>query len=148
MVLTAAPVMTLEEYTRLFDEKGAFELIEGEIILMPQKKFGDNDLENMLAFAMNAIAIPQKIGRTYVETPFILPDAENPNWVRGSRIPDVMFVRRERRAEYLEGKPDWKNEPLALVPDLVVEIISPTDVYLEVSKKFKRIYRMGSKLFG
>lgn len=145
MVSTVTHAMPLEEYMRIFEEEGAFEFIEGEIIFMPQKQFGDNHLANVLSFSINSLTIPQKLGVAYVETPFILPDAANADWIRGSRIPDIMYIKQSRITEYRKNTPDWRTKPLALVPDLVVEIASPTDKYLDVVDKVERYLHDGVK---
>jgi Uma2 family endonuclease len=66
---------------------------------------------------------------------FILPDTYDKNWVSGSRIPDVMFVRREKLEAYKQQNPDWEDKPYILLPDLVIEIVSPNDSYTEIDDK-------------
>lgn len=146
MVATSVNGMTLEDYKRLFDEEGAFEFIEGQITFMPQKTSGDNYRANMLALAINNWAAPQNRGIAFVETPFVVPDAENQGWIKGARIPDVMFIRQELLNDYAQHNPEWDENPFALIPDLVVEFISPSDKYLDVSKKIQTYLRDGVRL--
>ncbi len=42
--------------------------------------------------------------------------------------------------------PDWKSKPVILVPDLVVEIISPTDRYSDVQDKIELYLHDGVKV--
>ncbi len=146
MVATVASHMSLADYMRIFEEEGAFEFIEGQIIFMPQKTSGDNYRANMLALVINQWAAPQKRGIAFVEMPFVLPDTEQADWIRGSRIPDMMFIRQENLSAYDENTPDWDNKPLAVIPDLVVEFISPTDKFVDVSRKIETYLRDGVKL--
>ncbi len=142
MDFVANTIMSIEEYMRLFDEKGAFEFIEGEILVVAQKKFGDNYRANKLSEALSKEAQ----GVSLVETPFVLSDAENPNWIRGSRIPDVMFIKQARFDAYCANTPDWDDKPLALVPDLAVEFISPTDKYADVIQKIDTYLQDGVQI--
>jgi Uma2 family endonuclease len=59
-----------------------------------------------------------------MEATFILE--EKPRWVKGSRIPDVMYYTRERNEE-LEASPNWQKYPATVVPNIVVEVVSPSD---------------------
>lgn len=58
-----------------------------------------------------------------------------PNWVTGSRQPDVMFSTAERINAYKEANPDWKRKPYVLVPDLVVEVMSVNDDPADLTRK-------------
>ncbi|MEO8397222.1 MAG: Uma2 family endonuclease, partial [Chloroflexota bacterium] len=71
----------------------------------------------------------------FFESTYVLPDRYDSNWVTGSRIPDLMFVSAERWSAYLAANPDWRDKPYLLVPDLVIEVISPTDVFSKVDEK-------------
>lgn len=139
--------MSLEEFMRLFDEEGPFELIDGErIAYIPTKMFGNFRLANRLALTFNVFAVPKSIGEAFVEGTFVMPDAARSNWIKGSRIPDVMFIGFERIQEYRQNHADWETMPLALVPDFAIEIISETDNYSDVIKKVGDYLRDGVKL--
>jgi Uma2 family endonuclease len=129
--------MSLEDFMRLWAEEGPFELIDGERIPVMAQVFGASNIANNLAFALNAYCIPKEIGKAFTETTFVLVPFGTPNWVKGSRIPDVMFIRAKILAEYKTEHPDWEIYPLALVPDLAVEIVSNEDDYLVVMKKVR-----------
>lgn len=67
-----------------------------------------------------------KLGRVYAaETGFKL--SSDPDTVRA---PDVAFVSQERLEQIGKVKGYWPG-----APDLVVEIISPNDIYAEVEEK-------------
>jgi Uma2 family endonuclease len=48
-----------------------------------------------------------------------------------------MFVTADRLKALVESDPDWYKKPLTIVPDLVVEIMSPTDRFSNVLRKVK-----------
>jgi Uma2 family endonuclease len=80
-------------------------------------------------------------GTIYFELAYVL--TYKAKWVKGSREPDVMFYRADRLAAYQAEHPDWESKPFILVPDLVVEIISATDLYTEVEAKVQRYLEDG-----
>jgi Uma2 family endonuclease len=47
-----------------------------------------------------------------------------------------MFYTGKRVQEFIRNIPD-KNMPLALVPDLVIEVLSPTDTFSQVDEKVR-----------
>jgi Uma2 family endonuclease len=72
-------------------------------------------------------------GEAFSEAPYVLVEAKN--WVKGSRVPEVMYCSAERLKAYREQVPDWKSKPLILVPDLVVEVVSANDRYTDIQSK-------------
>jgi Uma2 family endonuclease len=71
----------------------------------------------------------------FSEMTFVLPDSTDSNWVTGSRTPDLMVYLTNRLSEYQAANPDWLDHPFALVPDLVIEVISANDLYSDVDEK-------------
>src|SRR5258707_8787137 len=125
--------MSVDEFIRLYDEKGPFELVDGEIITMSPPNAGHGNSAGNVYYAIRDLAQSRKLGQVFMEIPFVLTD--DPNWVKGSRVPDVMFIRAERWEKYSSEMSDWRKKPVILVPDLVVEIVLPTDRYVDVEKK-------------
>ena len=123
--------MALDEFLRRQDEQ-PFELIDGEeILIMTPKMFG-SDYD---AHFVQRILERATQGDVFIEATFILPDTLNSNWVKGSRQPDIMYLAEGRLAAYRAAHPDWRIKPLMLVPDLAVEIVSPTDRLPKVWRK-------------
>lgn len=138
--------MPLDEFIQLYDHEGPFELIDGERRPLMPTVLGHGEIARLLFAALNNYCVPSKIGILYFEAPFVLPDEYTPNWVAGSRVPDIMFVAQSRILAYREATPDWRQKPLILVPDLVVEIISPSDIYEDVDEKVERYLEDGVKM--
>jgi Uma2 family endonuclease len=134
--------MSLADFMRLWDEEGPFELIDGERIPVPTKMFGNIRIANKLMLSLNTHALAKGLGEAYVEATFVLT-MDTPNWVKGARIPDVMYIRAERWAAYHAANPDWETKPLILVPDIVVEIVSENDDYPDVTKKIIHYFKDG-----
>src|SRR6266567_7464366 len=106
--------MTAAELLQIPDKHA--ELVRGALVVRepPGLRHGRIALEIAAAIAAHVRA--QQLGRVYVESGFKL--TSNPDTVRG---PDVAFIRETRLPE-----PEPVGYP-ALAPDLVVEILSPTD---------------------
>jgi len=64
-------------------------------------------------------------------------------WVRGSLIPDVLYIRAERWQAYQAEYPDWADAPLRLIPDVVAEVLSDNDAAKDVEAKTARYLRLG-----
>lgn len=138
--------MPLADFIRLYDEEGPFELINGERKKRVPNVIGHSDAIRALFRALDHHSLSTGIGETYSETSFILPDAYDTDWVEGSRIPDVMFVAAERIAAYKSAIPEYKERPLALVPDFVAQIISPNDKISEMDRKIDQYLTDGVRL--
>lgn len=128
--------MPLEEYIRLYDQDGPFEIIDGERIPKMPNVAGHGYTLKIIYFALSLYASAQKLGEAISELPFVLSYMSD--WVTGSRIPDVMHYTAKRIDDYKAANPDWKKKPYILVPDLVIEVISPTDNLREVDEKIDR----------
>lgn len=126
--------MPLAEFLQRQDN-AQFEIIEGEVIEVAPSVFGSGEVARLLLEALYAYNITTHSIRVYSDTTFVLPDADDETWVRGSRIPDVMGYQRERLESYQANTPDWRVKPLLLVPDFVAEIVSPTDKLPKVWRK-------------
>lgn len=132
--------MSVADFVRLYDAEGPFELIDGERVPLSPNVFGPVYYANRIARLLDDFSISRSLGQAFVEATFILADADYPNGVKGSRVPDVSFYRAERLNAYIAAQPDWGARPLALIPDLAVEVVSPTDAYADVLRKV-RLYR-------
>jgi len=86
----------------------------------------------------------KQLGEVFQEMPFVL--SYNSNWVKGSRVPDVMFFEKSRWDKYIVQVPDWPKKPAIIVPDLVVEVVSQNDSYSELNRKVQLYRQDGVKL--
>jgi Uma2 family endonuclease len=123
--------MPLDEFLELGSEY-SFEIINGERIPKLPNPVGHSYLIRLLSRLLSAST---DLDECFSETTYILPDRYDSNWVVGSRIPDVMFIRAERWAAYIEAHADWKEKPSMLVPDLGIEVVSPNDKVSKLDEK-------------
>jgi Uma2 family endonuclease len=129
--------MSAEELLRFDDSSTRVELVRGELITMPLPggEHGMIASEILVLLAVHARA--NRLGRVFAaETGFLLE--RDPDTVRGA---DVAFVSRER----LAGVDDLKGH-LPFAPDLVVEIVSPSDRPGRIASKLAEWLAGGARL--
>lgn len=127
--------MSLQAFMEAYDEQ-PFELVDGEKIDVAPQVTRSGRVAGRIFRILADCADAAQAGECFIEMPFVMmPD--KPDWVEGSRVPDVMFVRAQRLAALAEQDPAWDVKPLALVPE-VVEVVSPTDRHAAVARKVKR----------
>ena len=127
-------LLTVEEFEELSFE-GKVELIDGVVVRseeMPGAKHGRTALR--VGRVLDEWAEAVAVGWAFVETGFVL--GRDPDQVR---IPDVSFVRREKLAELPDGN-------LPVVPDLAVEVLSPTDRVGDLEERLEDYRRFGVPL--
>ena len=102
------------------------ELSDGEIVEMTPSSDGSSSVAARITVLLGMHVLPNNLGRLYgADGGFVLfPDRET------VRVPDVAFVRRERMPQG-----DARRHFPRLAPDLVVEVLSPTDRASEVLAK-------------
>lgn len=126
--------MPLAEFLEAFHQQ-PFELINGERIIKMSNMFFHSELIRLLFVALYTYTVAEQAGEVFSETTFILPGHYDSSWVEGSRIPDLMYYSGDRIKQYKQENPDHRFMPLALVPDLVVEVVSPNDKVSELDAK-------------
>lgn len=115
-----------------------FELIHGERRPKLPTVFGHSKTLKTFFIALYLYVTARNLGEeVYSETTFILPGSYSAQWVEGSRTPDIMYYAAGRIAAYEADRtlPETDLHPLELVPDLVVEVVSPNDSYSEIDEK-------------
>lgn len=131
--ITTTQTLTLDAFMRLAAQN-PIEIIDGEIIPRMSTVSIHNLLSKRIYHALYGLEM-SGIGEVFHEATFVLTDERH--WVKGSRIPDVMFYRRARLDAYRQTTPDWQYKPYLLVPDLAVEVISPSDAFSDIMRKVK-----------
>lgn len=137
-------LMSLEDYIRLYDLEGPFEIINGErkplMPTVPRHGF----VIRILFRILDAFCTTRMLGEVFTELPYAL--TYHSNWVKGSRVPDVMFFAAERWKPYTDNTKGWMDIPFLIVPDLVIEVVSANDRYSEISDKVELYRTDGVKL--
>ncbi|MEM9955653.1 MAG: Uma2 family endonuclease [Chloroflexota bacterium] len=135
--------MSLDEFISRFEEQ-PFELINGEMWNMTPAKKKHSKISKRLYDRLLFHLVDNDLGEVFFESTFIIEDVSD--WVNGSRIPDVMFYEKSRFETHDKDNPDDDGKPFILVPDLVVEVISPSDKYSDVTTKVDAYLKDGVKL--
>lgn len=106
----------------------SYELIEGELIEVNPAGGIHGEVAARVAILVGSYVLANRLGKVYInDTGFVLQ--QNPDTVLG---PDIAFVRRLR----------LPKSPLAYIevaPDLVVEVVSPSNTRPAIARK-TRIY--------
>lgn len=137
--------MPLDEFMRRYDEQ-PFEIIDGEIIEMSPSVSKSSYLANKLARIITLYAFPKGLGEALVEMVFVVSHPDETQWVKGSRVPDMIFLPATLFETFKAENPDWGDDPLRLLPPLVVEVISPTDRFADVQRKVESYLQDGVQL--
>src|SRR5687767_1246001 len=115
---TAKP-MTVEEFMALPDDGWQYELIEGALRRMPPAGGEHGEIEIEFAFRLRLHLERDPAGKVY--------PGDSGFWFdRGARTilaPDVAFVVADRLPP-----PGERRGFLDVIPDLVVEIVSPSEI--------------------
>ncbi len=113
------------------------ELVNGVVHMMSPAGGGHGRIAVNVAVLLDRYVRGQSIGRLYgAETGFII--STNPDTVRA---PDAAFVKQSRLAEIID-----ESKFLPFAPTLAVEIISPSDSFIEVEAKAQDWLSSGCEL--
>ena len=137
MTTPKAKLITAEEILMLPDDGKYYELLDGELVeLMPagvgHGKMSAKTIHRLLTF-VGAGDLGEVVSN---DAGIIL--GRDPDRVRG---PDVCFISRERLPA--GGLP---RGYLEIVPDFIIEVVSPSDRASEVEAKMEEWVRAGARL--
>jgi len=127
---------TIEDLTGA-DDGYRYDLILGELYQMPRAGDDHGALAGRVAVAVGRVVLDRRLGNIYVAEPgFVL--SRNPDTLVA---PDVAFVRAER----LEPDRD-RRKFLQIVPDLAVEVVSPSETPRMIADKIHAYVAAGIPL--
>ena len=119
-------LVTADELLHMPDDGFRYELVRGELRRMSPAGYQHGRLVMNIATPLDQFVRKHQLGTVCAaETGFLL--TENPDTVRAA---DVAFIRRERVIVAQDTAGYWRG-----APDLVVEVVSPHDLYTEVDEK-------------
>lgn len=128
-------LMTAEELALLPDDGQHHELIRGELRTMSPPGEQHGWLMMRLGSRLTVYVDANKLGRVYGDLGCLLE--RDPDMVRA---PDIAFISQDRLAQSPQPR-YWQG-----APDLVVEVISPNDIYGEVDEKVAMWLAHGARL--
>ncbi len=130
--------MPIDEFMARFEEQ-PFELINQYVFPLPIELKRHTKIRNILFKTFVRYEYKTDIGESFSRLLFITFDSSG--FIKNAYYPDVLFIKSR---ENLDIQDD--NKPLTLVPDLVVEIVSPTDKYTDINNKVDAYLADGVKL--
>lgn len=137
MSATLTRPMTADELLAMPDDGHRYELVKGELIQMSPTGDEHGQVTIELAASLHLYVKKHSLGRVYAaETGFKLES--DPDTVRA---PDIAFVRRER-VEATGTLSGFRSG----APELVVEVLSPSDRIGKVEAKVKQWLESGALL--
>ena len=134
---TSAKLMTADELLEMPDDGSRYELIEGELAELTPPGAAHGFVAANSSGILREFVRPRGLGVVFgAETGFVI--STDPDTVRA---PDAAFVASDRLPE--GGLPVTY---LRLAPDLVVEVVSPSDTAAEVHQKVCAWLNAGCRL--
>lgn len=127
--------MSMEDWLERFSE-APFDYIDGQVIPWLPSPAGTAYTANLLQDALIEAEERGKLGLVYIGVALVYLDGD---LIRTCLTPNLIFISNEREQAFRDQYPHtWKVLPLMAVPELAVEVISPSDRYADVNRKVKR----------
>jgi Uma2 family endonuclease len=115
-----------------------YEIVNGERRELPPMSAYESLIATVLTTLLGGFVRANNLGRPATETLFLIDRAN-----RLQRRPDVAFISYQRWAR---NRPIPRTNAWEVVPDLMVEVISPTDLAVEVVAKVREYFQAGAQL--
>ena len=122
---------TYADYLRLPDDGKRYEIIKGMLYVANAPSYEHQYTVGEISFALR-LFIKQRQSGVILAAPFEVHLAENIKPVQ----PDVLFIRTDQQ-------PPAGTQVFAGVPDLIVEVISPSSIRLDRTVKFDTYEQAG-----
>jgi Uma2 family endonuclease len=115
-----------------------YELIHGQRVELPPMSVWAVTITTRLTGLMNAFAKPNRLGEAFTEMLIVVPV---PGDEERNRRPDICFVSSSRLVTSTPEDPD--ANAWIVVPDLAVEVTSPTDRAERQRQKVVEYFQLG-----
>jgi len=115
-----------------------YEVVEGLVVRSLSMGASETEIAFLIAFALNQIVKPQKLGKVVIELLFRI-DAKG----KLKRRPDLAFVSAKK---WPVGRRVPKGEAWDMVPDLAVEVVSESNSAQGVIQQVVYYLSAGSRL--
>lgn len=141
LVLGAPFPMSAEQLLRWQNDARGYELVEGRLIWVTPAGSDHGGVEAEVGGILRDFVKPRRLGRVFgAETGFLVSQPGEPDTVLA---PDAAYVR----AEHVPAKGSPAREGFwRVVPDLVVEVASPSQYRPEMEEKAQLWIRVGVRL--
>jgi Uma2 family endonuclease len=136
IVTPETKVWTDEAFMALPDDGQHYEIVNGELLNMGNSGAKHGYIAIILSSALFAIVMAQKLGALFdSSTAFKMKNGNK-------RSPDISFFAKERLQELDDLPTGFLDGP----PDLVIEILSPTNTIEEIDSKLVEYFENGARL--
>ena len=123
-MVTIERLYSVEEFMRLPDDGRSYELVDGELVEMPQgPSFKHGAIVRNLFRSLDRFVTDHGLGTILSDTAFSLN-------LRTARRPDLGFISQTKLATITD-----EDIAVPFPPDIAVEVISPTDEWSMIGKK-------------
>jgi Uma2 family endonuclease len=120
------------------DDEPLFEIVDGQRVELPPMSVLASFISSLLVGELNGFAKSKPLGRAVMEILFNFPT------LKRNRRPDVAFVSFERWAK--DRPVPERGNAWDVVPNLAVEVVSPTDFAEELLEKLTEYFQAGVQL--
>jgi Uma2 family endonuclease len=115
-----------------------YEVVNGHIVEIASLSAFASEIANRLRDHLSVYALRTNSGRTRMDMLFRLPLAEDD---ARNREPDLAFIKFDR---WPQDRPmPYRGNPIDVVPNLAVEVVSPTNYAEDVAAKAHEYLRAG-----
>src|SRR5438045_1711168 len=122
--------LTLEDYNALPDDAD-YEIIDGVLYMAPRARPSHQIIANRFAAALTVHVEPPGLG-------LVVPDADLIVDDHGTYVsPDIMYFSAEKAAQM------DRTQQIQVVPDLIVEVLSPSTARRDLLTKRRAYARIG-----
>jgi Uma2 family endonuclease len=129
------PLLTAKDLQEMGEEGEFCELVDGELVKMSPSFLPEARVVRTILLLLGTFVAQHRLGEVFG------PDLGYELTPHRVRAPDVSFVRAEKLVAY--GNP---QEFAKVVPDLVVEVISPEVKYGYLQRKIRDYFEAGVRL--
>jgi Uma2 family endonuclease len=131
--------MTMQEFIERYEEQ-PFEFFGGKIYPRLRETLSHFTTRQAIHDKLNRFPSHEFFGGSV----FVILNADET--VQQAFVPDVSCFKKERFSQYEATYPDGDTRPLELVPDFIVEIVSPSDMYSPMIEKIETYIDYGVRL--
>ena len=118
-----------------------YEVVNGQVVeIAPMSAFA-SEIANRLRDHLSAYALRTNSGRTRMDMLFRIPLAEDQT---RNREPDLAFIKFDRWPQ--DRALPYRGNPIDVVPNVTLEVVSPTDFAEDVLAKAYEYLRAGVEL--
>jgi Uma2 family endonuclease len=135
----SVPVMPAEPLgPREVEPDDLYEIIDGRKVELPPMSVQSSGLAFLIAIRLAMAGMQANLGRAYTEMLFAIPAHDTHN-----RRPDIAFVPYTR---WPADKPFPNSNAWDVLPELVGEVVSPTDKAEDLLDKVEVYFRSGVRV--